>query len=167
MIGRLAAVALLLVAVLAGGVMYYLQVYGFYDRLPAPASLTIATPEGPVEIAVRGFEGIDSDSSPIRYRACFTTDPDAPLPAYEDRAIPLNAPGWFSCFDAPRIGAALASGEARAVLLEGHVRYGIDRVAASFPDGRVYAWTQINRCGTALFDGNPLPPGCPPPPQDR
>ena len=167
MIGRIAAVALLLVAVTAGGVMYYLQVYGYYDRLPARSAFSVATPHGDVGIAVTGFEGIDSESSPIRYRACFRTDPDAPFPAYEDRPTPLTAPGWFSCFDAARIGTALEEGAARAVLIEGHVRYGIDRVGAIFPDGRAFAWTQINRCGAALFDGNPLPPGCPPPPQDR
>ena len=166
--GRLIAIGLVAAGVIAGVAMYWLQVHAFYDRLPAQETVRL-TPLGavaPVAVPVRGFEGIDSDSSPIRFRACFTLDaPGQPLTPYAD-ATPLNAPGWFSCFDAAAIGAALRSGEAQAVLGEANLRYGIDRVVALFPDGRAYAWHQINRCGAAHFDGNPLPPGCAPPPSE-
>nr|WP_114964965.1 DUF6446 family protein [Alkalilacustris brevis] len=164
--GRLVIVALLLATVLAGGAMYYLQVYGYYDRLPAQNSFAI-TPEGaiqPVPVAVHDFQGIDSGSSPIRYRACFTLadapEGFTPYPA----PTPLTAPHWFGCFDAAAIGAALEGGEARAYLAQANFTYGFDRVVAVFPDGRAYAWQQINACGEAHFDGNPLPPHCPPPP---
>jgi hypothetical protein len=63
--------------------------------------------------------------------------------AFED-PTPLNAPGWFDCFDAPAIGAALEAGEATAVLGEREARAGVDRVFAVFPDGRVYGWHQLN-----------------------
>lgn len=166
MTGRIVIVALLLATFVAGGAMYYLQVYGYYDRLPAQDSFAI-TPEGatqPEPVAVRDFQGIDSGSSPIRYRACFTLSEAegdfAPHPA----PTPLTAPRWFDCFDAVAIGRALEAGEARAYLAQANFVYGFDRVVAVFPDGRAYAWQQINACGEAHFDGNPLPDHCPPPP---
>lgn len=165
--GRAVGLALIAAGAIGGGAMYWLQVHAFYDRLPVQTTFAL-TPAGavaPVPVPLAAFEGIDSDSSPIRYRACFRLEapPTQPFTPYPD-PTPLNAPRWFSCFDAPALGAALAEGRAQAVLSEANVRFGIDRVAVLFPDGRGYAWTQINRCGQAHFDGNPLPPGCPAPP---
>lgn len=162
--GRFLALLLVVSAVFGGAAMYYLQVYGYYDTLPAQDSVTLAGPEGPQRVAVRDFAGIDAASSPIRYRACFTLAGTPPETVPHEAATPLLAPGWFDCFDAAAIGAALESGEARAVMGEANFRYGFDRVVALFPDGRGFAWTQINACGAALFDGDPLPQGCPPPP---
>jgi hypothetical protein len=163
--GRIFVVFLLVCTVLAGGGAYYFQVYAFYDRLPAQDSIQI-TPLGadePAEFTVRNFQGIDSDSSPIRYRACFEIEADpATLTPYEG-ATPLNAPGWFGCFNAAALTQALREGRATAVLGVANIRYGIDRVVI-VQDGRGYAWQQINPCGAAHFDGDPLPPGCPPPP---
>ena len=79
-------------------------------------------------------------------------------------AEPLNAPGWFGCFDAARIGADIASGAARTVLARANAPYGFDRVMALYPDGRAYVWPRINACGEAVYDGQPAPAGCPPPP---
>jgi hypothetical protein len=45
------------------------------------------------------------------------------------------------------------------------VLYGIDRVLAIYPDGRAFAWHQINACGKFVFDGDPPPEGCPPVPE--
>ena len=78
--------------------------------------------------------------------------------------VPLEAPGWFDCYDAREIGAALETGEAVAFLGESNVVYGIDRVVAVFRDGRARSWHQINACGEEVFDGRPPPEGCPPPP---
>jgi len=78
--------------------------------------------------------------------------------------VPLEAPGWFDCYDARDIGAALETGEAVAFLGESNVVYGIDRVVAVFRDGRARSWHQINACGEEVFDGRPPPEGCPPPP---
>ena len=80
-------------------------------------------------------------------------------------AEPLEAPGWFDCFDADEIGAALEAGEAMAYLSVANITYGIDRIAAVFPDGRGYVWHQINHCGEVVFDGRPAPEGCPTPPE--
>lgn len=161
--GRLLAAALVLAGVLAGGGMYYLQVWGYYDRLPPATELRLAGVEAAV--ALTAHEGIDSDSSPLRRRECLTlaARPEGLVPY--PGAQPLNAPGWFACFDAPALAADLAAGRAQAVLVEANFRFGFDRVMALYPDGRGFVWHQTNACGTAHFDGRPLPQGCPPPPQ--
>ena len=168
LMGRFLVVLLLASAALGGAGMWYLQVYGYYDTLPAQGSiaLTHAGEDTPRDVAVTAFEGIDAISSPIRFRACFTLADMAEFAPY-DGATPLNAPGWFDCFDAGAIATALDAGAAQAVTAHANITYGIDRVAAIFPDGRAYAWHQINPCGTAHFDGDPVPPGCPPPPSSE
>jgi len=170
--GKILGIAILATALIAGAALYYLQVYHFYEEV-RPVSeggnvemrITLAD-GGAVALPVRDFEGIDADSSPIRFRACFETDlpQGAALVPYE-AAEPLNAPGWFGCFDAGAIGAALLDDRARAYLGEKNVTYGIDRVLAVYPDGRTFAWHQINRCGEVVFDGQPAPDDCPEPPQ--
>jgi len=162
--GRIAAIVLVLAALLGGAGMYYLQVYGYYHRLEPQTGLIVEVPEGVTRLTVADFEGIDSDSSPLRYRACFQV-PVAqmdliPYPAPR----PLNAPRWFSCFDAAAIGADLQAGRAAAYLVEANFLFGFDRVMALYPDGRAVAWHQINTCGEAHFDGRDLPQGCPPAP---
>ena len=151
---------------LAGFGAWYLTVYAYYDELPAQDSfpLTPIAALAAQDQPIRDFEGIDSDSSPIRYRACFTLDADPAQFTPYPEAAPLIAPDWFDCFDARTIGADLEAGRATAVLGTAHLRYGIDRVVAIYPDGRAFAWHQINPCGEAHFDGDPVPPGCPPPP---
>ena len=164
--GRILVIFLLGSTLLAGVGAWYLQVHAFYDRLPEQDSvmLTPLAAAAPQPFAVRNFQGIDSDSSPIRYRACFDIDvtPDqlTPYPG----ATPLIAPGWFDCFDAGVLTNALSDGRAQAVAGVNNIRYGIDRVVVLM-DGRGYSWQQINSCGTAYFDGDPVPDGCPPPPE--
>ena len=144
--GKVAAVALLLSAVGAGGGIWYAQEYGYYDDIApdspaAQVSLTTAT--GPVPLTTVDFQGIDADSSPIRWRACFRLDgplPDDATPYAE--ATPLIGPNWFDCFDAKRIGADLESGAAAAYLGQSDIHPDVDRVLAVYPDGRVYGWHQ-------------------------
>jgi hypothetical protein len=167
--GKFLAILLVGSAVIGGVAMYYLQVYGFYRTLdPAQVTMAVTRADGVEEtLPLRDAQAIDSDSSPIRYRACATVAGDLPdaagLVPYPG-AVPLTAPGWFSCFDAAAIGAALETGAAQAYLSQAHTPWGVDRVIALFPDGRAFVWPQINRCGAELFDGKPLPEGCPPPP---
>lgn len=170
--GKFLGLVIVLSALVAGAALYYLQVYHFYDRVATQGAgdvmLTVAG-GAPEPLDHTGFEAIDAISSPIRYRACFAT----PVPAealaarYEGypRAEPRNAPGWFDCFDADAIAAALKGGAAQAYLGQGHLEYGIDRVVAITADGQGFVWHQINPCGHAAFDGNPVPEGCPPPPE--
>jgi hypothetical protein len=141
-----------LIGVVAGVAMYWLQVYAFYSpvRFEPGHQITLVPIDGdsPEAIVVENIEGIDATSSPLRFRACFTT----PLTlatlseTYRlyDRPVPLTAPGWFDCFDANAIGEALERGEALAFLSQANIAQGVDRVVAVFPDGRAFAWHQLN-----------------------
>lgn len=162
----------MLIALLVGAGVYYFQEYHYYeDATPvsgAAVELTSLVSGTPEQILAEDVQAIDANSSPIRYRACFTTSmSDALLSetyvAY-DAAEPRNAPVWFECFDAAQIGEDLENGQALPFLGTENITYGIDRVVAVYPDGRGYVWHQINRCGAAKFDGKDLPDGCPPPP---
>jgi hypothetical protein len=170
--GKVLTVFLLLSAALAGVGMYYLQVYAFYDEVPVSntndVQLTTLAGNAPEPILYESFRGIDADSSPLRYRACFTTGMSEAMLTETyvlyDNPVPNNAPGWFDCFDAQAIGAALEAGQATAYLGEFNIVYGFDRVVAIDESGNGYVWHQINACGEAAFDGDPLPAGCPPQP---
>ena len=170
--GKVLGIMLILSGVVAGAAMYYLQVYAFYEEITASDDdvvLTSLFSGEPEPILFDKFAGIDSDSSPIRYRACFETPTSLALMTETyvivDEAEPLVAPGWFDCFDAEAIGADLEDGTAIAFMGTENVQYGIDRIVAVYPDGRAYAWNQINACGEVVFDGDPAPEGCPPPPE--
>ena len=156
-------------ALLAGGAMYYLQVYAFYEEVSAQGddvqlvSLMSGEPE---PILFENFQAIDGSSSPIRYRACFTTEMSHALlsetyVAFEN-AEPRNAPGWFDCFDAEAIGAELKAGTALTFLSQKNFAYGVDRVVAITEDGRGYVWHELNDCGAKAYDGSPTGEACPP-----
>ena len=150
--GKLVAGGIVLTGLVAGIAMYWLQVYAFYEPVSfTPGTdITLVPLEGamPEAIVVENLEGIDADSSPLRFRACFTTPlTQATLTeTYRlyDRPTPLTAPGWFDCFDADAIGEALERGEALAFLSQTNIAKGVDRVVAVFPDGRAFAWHQLN-----------------------
>ena len=171
--GKLLASFIVICGLIGGAGMYYFQVYAFYYIVFPNGSndvvLTSRISGGSEAIAYYGFEAIDSESSPIRYRACFTTETEARdlIEKYKviDDAVPLNAPRWFKCFDAKKIGAAIEDGTAISFLSIQHLIYGIDRVVTILPNGQGYAWNRINHCGKRAFDGKSLPPDCPPPPE--
>lgn len=170
--GRVFIVGLGMTALIAGAAMYYLQVYGFYEEINAEVAdvqLTSLVTGQPEEILFENFKAIDSDSSPVRYRACFDTVMSLATltETYQihDDAEPLVAPDWFDCFDARRIGEDLENGTAVAFMGQENIRYGIDRIVAVYPDGTAYSWHQINACGEVVFDGNRAPEGCPIPPE--
>ncbi|PIE13668.1 MAG: histidine kinase [Rhodobacterales bacterium] len=170
MSGKLVAGAIVVISLMAGVAIYYLQIYAFYDKVAVHGSEDVMlTPFGATKaepILYENFQAIDADSSPIRYRACFTTPQSIAMltETYEpyEGAEPRVAPGWFDCFDAKAIGAALERGEALAFLGQRNVTYGVDRVVAILPDGRGFTWHQINHCGEEVFDGKPVPADCPP-----
>ena len=133
--------------------VWYSQVYGYYDviKASAPAAeirLTNVQTGLPEPILAEGYEGIDAESSPLRYRACFHTPLSLAMltetfTVYE-QATPLNGPGWFGCYNAATIGADLEQGAAVAFLSEHDIHPGVDRVVAVYPDGRAYVWQQLN-----------------------
>jgi hypothetical protein len=152
-VGKIAAGGTVVIGVLAGAALYYTQVYAYYEPVSfTPGSeirLTSIESAAPEVILAENVTGIDADSSPLRFRACFTTPLTQGMLTetyviYED-AVPLIAPGWFDCFDAMAIGAALEKGEALAFLSEAGIHPGVDRVVAVFPDGRAYAWHQLTK----------------------
>jgi hypothetical protein len=149
--GKVVAGGIVLTGLVVGVAMYWLQEYAFYNPVVfAPGQEILLTPiasDVPEAIIAEGITGIDATSSPLRFRACFTT----PLTLatltetyrlYEG-PTPLTAPGWFGCFDAQAIGTALERGEALAFLSQAGIAPGVDRVVAVFPDGRAFAWHQL------------------------
>ena len=154
--GKIAAGSIVVIAALVGGAIWYLQEYAYYAPVTfipgSEIALTPITSDAPEPIVVKDVQGIDSASSPLRFRACFTTQMTLATltEGYKtyDGATPLYAPSWFSCFDAEKIGAAIQSGQAVAFLGQKNVvpnkdDVEIDRVIAVFPDGRAYAWNQL------------------------
>ena len=151
--GKFVAGGIVAVALLAGAAIYYLQVYAFYEPVAANSDasdvkLTGIVSGTPEPILIADFQGIDANSSPLRYRACFTVQNSIAMLTetfeFIEDAVPLEAPGWFECFDADAIGAALEAGEAFAFLGVADISDGVDRVVAVLPDGRGYSWHQLN-----------------------
>jgi hypothetical protein len=173
MMTRFILIAMVMVSLIAGAALWYLQVYAYYSEVRAEdvgnVQLTSLFTAEPEEILFENFKGIDSESSPIRFRACFETSLSQALLTETyvtyPRAVVPGAPGWFTCFDPAEIDAALQTGTAIAFLGVENIRFGIDRVVAVMPDGRGYAWHQINACGATVFNGEPAPEGCPPVPE--
>lgn len=150
--GKIVGGFLVLTALTAGAVMYYLEVYGYYQPLPASApaaQIRLTTFAGATEAMMASdFEGIEGEASPLKFRGCFVTPMSLAMltetfEPYEN-PTPLIAPSWFTCFDAERIGADLEAGRALAFLSEKNIHPGVDRVVAVYPDGRAYAWQQLN-----------------------
>lgn len=166
--GKLMAGAIVVCGLVAGVAIYYLQVYHFYEEVVPTGTDDVmltrldGTPEA---IPYGDFRAIDAESSPIRYRACFTTTltPEEAEALYEpyEGAEPRVAPGWFDCFDAEALGAQIAAGTARVFTTRRNREFGIDRVVAITDDGRGYAWHEINDCGDKAYDGTPLGDDCP------
>ncbi len=151
-VGKIVAGSIVAFAVIFGAVVWFTQIYAFYEEVPSEAVAIRLTPLGdgsaPESILSDEIEAIDATSSPLRFRACFQTPESLALLTESyvifDEAVPLVAPGWFDCFDAEEIGEALETGEAIAFMGEKDIHDGIDRVVAVFPDGRAYAWHQLN-----------------------
>ena len=148
--GKYFAVFLVLTSLIFAGALYYTQVYAYYE------DVTDTTELGMVNIATGAREPIPAEeltatngtSSPIRFRACFNLPFSQAMltETFEiyEKATPLVAPPWFDCFDAVEIGEAIERGEAIAFLDTKNIHDGVDRVIAVFPDGRAYAWQQLN-----------------------
>ncbi|QBF32716.1 DUF6446 family protein [Thalassococcus sp. S3] len=172
MSGKIVGIVLILSGLIAGASLYYLQVYGFYDEVAetdGPDVQLVSVVSGqPEPIIYDSFEAIDADSSPIRYRACFTTTASHAMLSETyvglDDVTPRNAPGWFDCFEAESIAAELDAGTALAFLGEKNVRYGVDRIVAITDDGRGYVWHELNDCGEKAYDGTVVGEDCPPRP---
>lgn len=166
MSGKLIGSIILLSGVIFGIVVYYFQVYGFYEPVAeAEVQLVSVVSDAPESIVIDNFEAIDAESSPIRYRACFTTEMSLALltETYVGLAdaTPRNAPGWFDCFDAQAIAAELDAGTALPFLGQKNVEFGVDQIVAITEDGRGYVWHELNDCGEKAYDGTIVGEECP------
>lgn len=168
MSGKIVGVVIMISAMLAGGALYYLQVYGFYEKVDAEAAEVRLMPldgGGPVTILAENIRAIDAESSPIRYRACFETPSSLAMLTETyvglERAIPRNAPNWFDCFDAADIAEQLDAGTALAFLGEKNVDFGVDRIVAITEEGRGFIWHELNDCGEKAYDGTIVGEECP------
>jgi hypothetical protein len=149
--GKLAVAVILLTALVGGIGLWYTAERAFYEPVAftpgAEIRLVPIIGDQPEPIVVADVQGIDAASSPIKFRACFTTPLSLAMLSETYRpypgAVPLNAPQAFPCFDAAAIGRALETGEALAFLSEPDIMPGVDRVVAVFADGRAYAWHQL------------------------
>ncbi|KEJ90030.1 DUF6446 family protein [Sulfitobacter donghicola] len=166
--GKIIGIVIVVSSLIAGAALYYLQIYGFYQEVDAPAEgielMALSSGEGEV-IPLEGFRAIDAESSPIRYRACFTTPYSLALLTETFQMVegvePRNAPGWFDCFDAAAIADELKAGTALTFLSEKNVHYGVDRIVAITDDGRGYVWHELNDCGEKAYDGTVVGEECP------
>ena len=146
--GRIIVIIFLGFVTILGMALWYAQTWAYYrsvEQTTIPITLTTGE-QATFEIV--SFEGIDAQSSPIRYRACFQATDAADqirtnaMP-YDD-PVPLTAPRWFDCFDAVAVGNALEDNTATAFLSQKDIHPGVDRVTALLPDGRGFAWHQLN-----------------------
>lgn len=151
--GKILASFIVITAIIGGAAMYYLQVYAYFDKVEAdsPAAemrLTLVGTDIAEPILAEYFEGIDANSSPLRFRACFKTTMSLAMltETYQivEDAEPLNGPDWFDCYNAQDVGAALEDGTAVAFLSEHNIKDGVDRIIAVYPDGQAFAWHQLN-----------------------
>lgn len=158
--GKIAVGVILLTAVIGGAGLWYTAERAFYEPVAftpgAEIRLVPLAGDAPEPIVVADVQGIDATSSPIKFRACFTTPLTLAMLTETYRpyegAVPLVAPSNFPCFDATAIGRALETGEALAFLSEPEIRPGVDRVVAVFGDGRAYAWHQVKGNGATGAD---------------
>lgn len=150
--GKIVGGFIVITAALVGGFVWWTQEYAYYHPAAFTAGqeirLTGIESGQPEAIVADDVQGIDADSSPLRFRACFHTSLSQAMLTETYRTYahpdPTIGPRWFTCFDAGAIDAALEKGEALAFLSEANIAPGIDRVVAVFPDGRAYAWHQVN-----------------------
>ena len=144
--GRFIVYVIIGVTLVFGATLWWFNTRAYYEPLDM-VEVAVQRPDGAlVTLEISDASGIDASTSPLRFRACFTLDdPNALAEAAPyDAPTPLIGPGWFDCFDAAAIGEALEAGEATAYLGQRNTSRGVDRVVAIFPDGRGYAWTQLN-----------------------
>lgn len=169
--GQFVTAAILLSAAAAGALLWWTETRAYYEPISLDAvTISATTFDGVVDpLPIADFEGIDADTSPLRFRACFST----PLSlatmteTYQpyEGATPLNTPGWFDCYDAGTLTRALEAGTGLAFLGEENIVYGIDQIVMITEDGHGYAWHQLNHCGEAAYSGDPIPEDCPPAPE--
>ena len=139
--GKVFVIALMIFTVGFSIILYYFQVYAFYNRADGLVSIKILDKD----VKVQNYIGIDSVTSGLKLRGCFSIDPVefSKLPTLA-KATPLSAPFWFGCFDHIKIQSEIDNGYAKAFLVSENEKDGIDRVVAVYPNGNAFQWRQLN-----------------------
>jgi hypothetical protein len=148
--GKIVAIGIVVVTLIFGAGQWYAQTRAYYERV-GMAEIAIALRDGAeaLRAELAQAEAIDADTSPLRFRLCARV-PAAVAEEIAARAVPhpdptpLIAPAWFECFDADALGADLEAGRAVAYTAQAEIERGVDRLIALYPDGRLYAWHQLN-----------------------
>ena len=136
--GKYVVTGLVGVTFLFGMVFWWFQQHAFYEETWSNEVVIAGT-----VYPVTDWQGVDSDSSPLKMRACFViSEPIEAPPAFE--ADPLVGPGWFTCFNAETIAENLATDYAKAYVAARNDPPGFDRIVAVFPGGRAYMWRQLS-----------------------
>ncbi len=141
MTGKFFVISLLIFTIGFSIALYYFQVFAFYTMANGLTSIEVF---GRL-VTVQNYRGIDSVTSGLKLRGCFSVDIDEFSQFQElEKATPLAAPFWFSCFDHKNIQEAIDSGNAKAFLVSENEKDGIDRVVAIYPNGSAFQWRQLN-----------------------
>ena len=139
--GKFFVTSLLFFTVIFSIILYYFQVYAFYIEADGQKSIKVFNKD----VEVVNYRGIDSATSGLKLRGCFSVDPEEFLALPElVKATPLSAPFWFSCFDHIKIQLGIEKGYAKAFLVSENEKDGIDRVVAVYPNGSAFQWRQLN-----------------------
>lgn len=147
--GQWLSIAIVGITAVFGLGLWYAQTQAFYAPV-ALETIPVTLADGREFTLVPTLvEAIDADTSPLRFRACFTVVPEIAERVLAEGtlapdAAPLIAPGWFECYDGEAIGADLEAGRATAVQATYEIARGVDRMIALYPDGRGFAWHQLN-----------------------
>lgn len=145
--GKIVGGGLVIAALVAAAGLYYTQEHAYYYDLAQSDTVTLTTVMGDLEpVPVTDFQGVDADSSPLRYRACFKLSVSLATltETFEiaENAVPRVGPSSLGCYDAFTVGTALENEEAVAFVAQRDIHPGFDRMVAIFRDGSGYAWHQ-------------------------
>jgi hypothetical protein len=143
---------LLIFTAVFASALWYFQNYAYYE-ISTPEDFTVEMTlvggdDARAPIPAHGFTVLDSDTSPLKFRACFTVENSIPRLTETfvivDNPTPLTPPSFFDCFDVRQLTEDLSSGKAIAFLGQKNISHGVDRVIAVYDDGRAFAWHQTN-----------------------
>ena len=141
MSGKIVVYLLISFTILFGILLYYFQVFAFYKKVENLSHIEAAG----IVIPVNGYIGIDSETSGLKLRGCFTANPELfeTLPKLL-KSTPLSAPFWFDCFDNQKLQEDIDGGSLDVFMAKENEKDGIDRVVAIYPNGEGFQWRQLN-----------------------
>jgi hypothetical protein len=113
--GKIIAITIIAITALFAAGLWYAQTQAYFTPLEA-AELVVTTASGDsMPLVHRDFSGIDSASSPLRFRGCFQLDAEAlavlaGAMTHPD-PTPLIAPDWFLALTRAPSGRRLKMGQ--------------------------------------------------------